>query len=71
MKEEQEDELRRREKELSALKGALKEEVDTHDKYACALKEEYEQELEKLLSDLELVKEVPGNVDICLDFIHP
>ncbi|XP_029378472.1 cingulin-like protein 1 isoform X1 [Echeneis naucrates] len=56
-KEEQEEVLHHRERELSALKGALKEEVETHDKYIEALKEEYQQELEKLLRDLELSKE--------------
>ncbi|KAM4553605.1 cingulin-like isoform 1-T1 [Fundulus diaphanus] len=56
-KEEQEEVLHHRERELSALKGALKEEVETHDKYIAALKEEYELELERLLSDLELAKE--------------
>lgn len=58
VKEEQEEVLHHRERELSALKGALKEEVETHDKYMAALKDEYEQELEKLLRDLELTKEV-------------
>lgn len=58
VKEEQEEVLRRRERELNALKGALKEEVETHDKYMAALKEEYEQEVEKLLRDLEVAKEV-------------
>lgn len=58
VKEEQEKVLRRKERELSALKGALKEEVETHDNYMAALKDEYENELEKLLRDLELVKEV-------------
>ncbi|XP_038562417.1 cingulin-like protein 1 isoform X2 [Micropterus salmoides] len=57
VKEEQEEVLRRKERELSALKGALKEEVETHDNYMAALKDEYENELEKLLRDLELVKE--------------
>ncbi|XP_039665329.1 cingulin-like protein 1 isoform X2 [Perca fluviatilis] len=56
-KEEQEDMLHRRERELSALKGALKEEVETHDTYMTALKDEYENELEMLLRDLELAKE--------------
>lgn len=60
VKEEQEEVLHHRERELSALKGALKEEVETHDKYMAALKEEYEQDFEKLLSDLELVKQVTG-----------
>ncbi|XP_044050041.1 cingulin-like protein 1 isoform X1 [Siniperca chuatsi] len=57
VKEEQEEVLHRRERELSALKGALKEEVETHDNYMAALKDEYENELEKLLRDLELAKE--------------
>ncbi|KAK2917724.1 cingulin-like protein 1 isoform X1 [Channa argus] len=56
-KEEQEEVLHRRERELTALKGALKEEVETHDTYMGALKDEYEQELEKLLRDLEQAKE--------------
>lgn len=66
VKEEQEEVLHRRERELSALKGALKDEVETHDKYIAALKDEYEQELEKLLRDLDLAKEVTG--EDCFDF---
>lgn len=62
VKEEQEELLHHTEREFRALKGALKEEVETHDKYTAALKEEYEQELEKLLRDLELAKEVRGDV---------
>ncbi|KAL6106587.1 uncharacterized protein ACO6RY_10424 [Pungitius sinensis] len=57
VKEEQEEVLHHRERELSALKGALKEEVETHDSYIGALKEEYESELEKMLRDLDLAKE--------------
>ncbi|XP_017161039.1 cingulin-like protein 1 isoform X3 [Poecilia reticulata] len=57
VKEEQEEVLHHREMELSALKGALKEEVETHDKYIAALKEEYELELEKLLVDLQQAKQ--------------
>ncbi|XP_068170355.1 cingulin-like protein 1 [Antennarius striatus] len=57
VKEEQEDVLRHKERELSALKGALKEEVETHDSYIAALKEEYENDVEKLLRDFSLVKE--------------
>lgn len=58
VKEEQEEVLHHRERELNALKGALKEEVETHDSYMAALKNEYENELEKLLRDLDLAKEV-------------
>lgn len=69
VKEEQEEVLHRRERELSALKGALKEEVETHDSYMAALKEEFENELEKLLRDLELAKEVTGTTSsFCLYF---
>lgn len=57
-KEEQEELLHRRERELNALKGALKEEVETHDNYMAALKDEYEIELKKLLRDFDLAKEV-------------
>lgn len=81
IKEEQEELLHHTERQFSALKGALKEEVETHDKYTAALKEEYEQELEKLLRDLEQSKEVRGNIcsdadgwsQIYLDFnrLHP
>ncbi|XP_020790638.1 cingulin-like protein 1 [Boleophthalmus pectinirostris] len=56
-KEEQEQVLHHRERELTALKGALQDEVETHDKYMAALREEYEQEIEKLLKDLEFAKE--------------
>lgn len=59
-KEEQEEQLRQREKELDSLKGALKEEVETHDQYMAALKEEYEKELQKLLAEFDLFKEVGG-----------
>ena len=58
VKEEQEEVLHHLERELIALKGALKEEVESHDQYMAALKEEYEQELQKLLGDLDLAKEV-------------
>lgn len=58
VKEEQEEVLHRRERELNALKGAFKDEVETHDKYMAALKEEYEKELESLLRDLDMAKEV-------------
>lgn len=57
-KEEQEELLHQREKELDSLKGALKEEVETHDQYMAALKEEYENEFQKLLGEFDLFKEV-------------
>lgn len=66
VKEEQEEVLHRKERELSALKGALKEEVETHDSYMAALKEEYENELERLLRDFDQAKEVTEEThDFC------
>lgn len=60
-KEEQEELLRQREEELSALKGAFKDEVETHDRYMAALKEERENEFQKLLREVDLFKEVAGS----------
>lgn len=58
MKEEQEELLNSKERELSALKGALKEELETHDNFMSALKDEYENEFKKLLTEFDLFKEV-------------
>nr|XP_023669760.1 cingulin-like protein 1 isoform X2 [Paramormyrops kingsleyae] len=63
VKEEQEELLRRRERELTALKGALKEEVATHDKEVDTLREQYEEEIRKLLSCVEDAKQ--NNVSVC------
>ncbi|XP_034032096.1 cingulin-like protein 1 isoform X1 [Thalassophryne amazonica] len=57
VKEEQEEVLRHTEQELTALKGALKEEVETHDKFVATLKEEYEQEVQTLVKDAKQAKE--------------
>ncbi|XP_057692943.1 cingulin-like protein 1 isoform X2 [Corythoichthys intestinalis] len=57
VKEEHEELLQEQGKELSDLKAAIKDEVETHDKYIAALKQEYELELEHLLRDLEKTKE--------------
>nr|XP_058912163.1 cingulin-like protein 1 isoform X2 [Kogia breviceps] len=52
-KEEQEDLLRKRERELTALKGALKEEVSSHDQEMDKLKEQYDGELRALRESVE------------------
>ncbi|XP_069838442.1 cingulin-like protein 1 isoform X2 [Dendropsophus ebraccatus] len=52
-REEQEDLLKKRERELTALKGALKEEVSSHDQEIDKLKEQYEKELKKMRESLE------------------
>nr|XP_056721998.1 LOW QUALITY PROTEIN: cingulin-like protein 1 [Euleptes europaea] len=51
-KEQQEDVLRKRERELTALKGALKEEVSSHDQEMDRLKEQHVQELHVLRQNL-------------------
>ncbi|XP_051836681.1 cingulin-like protein 1 [Antechinus flavipes] len=60
-KEEQEDLLRKRERELTALKGALKEEVSSHDQEMDKLKEQYDAELQALR---ESVEEATKNVAV-------
>ncbi|XP_002920719.1 cingulin-like protein 1 isoform X2 [Ailuropoda melanoleuca] len=60
-KEEQEDLLRKRERELTALKGALKEEVASHDLEMDKLKEQYDAELQVLR---ESVEEATKNVEV-------
>ncbi|OCT89549.1 cingulin-like 1 L homeolog isoform X1 [Xenopus laevis] len=62
VKEEQEDLLRKRERELTALKGALKEEVSTHDQEIDKLKEQYDKELKKIRDNLN--EEVKNSSDI-------
>ncbi|XP_034045875.1 cingulin-like protein 1 isoform X2 [Thalassophryne amazonica] len=56
-KEDQEEVLRRRERELTALKGALKEEVAAHDQEVDKLKEQYEKEITRLKTSLEEAKQ--------------
>lgn len=56
-KEDQEEMLRRRERELTALKGALKEEVAAHDQEVDKMKEQYEKEISKLQMSLEESKQ--------------
>ncbi|KAK5873942.1 hypothetical protein PBY51_018936 [Eleginops maclovinus] len=51
-KEDQEEVLRRRERELTALKGALKEEVAAHDQEVDKMKEQYEKEISRLQASL-------------------
>lgn len=58
MKQKLEETLRQRERELTALKGALKEEVATHDKEIEVLREQYKVDMEKLRSSMEQVSQV-------------
>ncbi|KAJ3593051.1 hypothetical protein NHX12_005389 [Muraenolepis orangiensis] len=56
-REELEEMLRRRERELTALKGALKEEVATHDQEVDKLREQYDREISVLQTSLEEAKQ--------------
>lgn len=58
LKQKLEETLRQRERELTALKGALKEEVSNHDKEIEALREQYSADMEKLRSSMEQVSQV-------------
>lgn len=57
-KEDQEELLRKRERELTALKGALKEEVAAHDQEVDNMKEQYETEIGRLQKSLEEARQV-------------
>uniref|UniRef100_A0A3P8Y9X6 Myosin tail domain-containing protein n=1 Tax=Esox lucius TaxID=8010 RepID=A0A3P8Y9X6_ESOLU len=63
-KEEQEEMLKRRERELTALKGALKEEVATHDQEVDKLREQYEKEIHKLQTSVAEAKQVTNAKEI-------
>lgn len=54
----QEEVLHQRERELTALKGALKEEVECHDKEMEALREQYSQDMENLRQGMEQFTQV-------------
>ncbi|CAL8244634.1 unnamed protein product [Lota lota] len=56
-REELEEMLRRRERELTALKGALKDEVATHDQEVDQLREQYEKDISRLQTSLEEAKQ--------------
>ncbi|XP_053183775.1 cingulin isoform X2 [Scomber japonicus] len=63
MKQRLEDTLRQRERELTALKGALKEEVATHDKEMEVLREQYSADMEKLRSSMEQVSQSHAGIE--------
>ncbi|XP_029976583.1 cingulin isoform X2 [Salarias fasciatus] len=53
LRQRQEETLHQRERELTALKGALKEEVECHDKEMEALREQYSQDMDNLKKTME------------------
>ncbi|XP_035285136.1 cingulin-like isoform X2 [Anguilla anguilla] len=58
-----EDALRQRERELTALKGALKDEVATHDQEIEALREQYALDMERLRSSMEQVAQSQQGIE--------
>ena len=58
LRQRQEEILHQRERELTALKGALKEEVECHDREMEALREQYSQDMENLRQTMEQVTQV-------------
>lgn len=62
LRQRQEETLRLRERELTALKGALKEEVECHDKEMEALREQYSQDMDNLRRTMEQVTQVDGTI---------
>ncbi|XP_019119704.1 cingulin isoform X1 [Larimichthys crocea] len=63
LRQRQEDTLHMRERELTALKGALKEEVECHDREMEALREQYGQDMESLRRTLEQVTESQDQIE--------
>ncbi|KAM3872928.1 cingulin [Diretmus argenteus] len=63
LKQKLEETLRQRERELTALKGALKEEVATHDKEIETLREQYSTDMERLRSSMEQVSQSQASIE--------
>nr|XP_057939936.1 cingulin [Doryrhamphus excisus]XP_057939937.1 cingulin [Doryrhamphus excisus] len=63
LKQKLEEALRQRERELTALKGALKDEVATHDKEIEVLREQYSADMEKLRSSMEQVSQSHAGIE--------
>ncbi|XP_077051249.1 cingulin isoform X1 [Siphateles boraxobius] len=57
LRQKLEDTLRQRERELTALKGALKDEVESHDKEMESLREEYSKDMDTLRHSMETVSQ--------------
>ncbi|XP_008282075.1 cingulin isoform X1 [Stegastes partitus] len=63
LRQRQEDVLHQRERELTALKGALKEEVECHDREMEALREQYSQDVENLRTTMEQVTQSQEQIE--------
>ncbi|XP_025022232.1 cingulin [Python bivittatus] len=62
-KQKQEDHLRQRERELTALKGALKEEVASHDQELDRVRQQYQQDMEQLRRNMEDVSQDQASLE--------
>ncbi|CAN9513590.1 unnamed protein product [Ophioblennius macclurei] len=62
-KQKLEEALRQRERELTALKGVLKDEVATHDKEIEVLREQYSTDMERLRSSMEQVNQSHAGIE--------
>nr|XP_034953772.1 cingulin [Zootoca vivipara]XP_034953773.1 cingulin [Zootoca vivipara]XP_034953774.1 cingulin [Zootoca vivipara] len=58
-----EDHLRQRERELTALKGALKEEVASHDRELDRVRQEYQHDMEQLRRNMEDVSQDQASLE--------
>ncbi|XP_056154399.1 cingulin [Lampris incognitus] len=63
LRQRQEETLHQRERELTALKGVLKEEVESHDREIEALREQYSHDMENLRRTMEQVTESQEQIE--------
>ncbi|XP_034456264.1 cingulin isoform X3 [Hippoglossus hippoglossus] len=63
LRQRQEDTLHQRERELTALKGALKEEIECHDKEMEILREQYSQDMDNLRTTMEQVTQSQEQIE--------
>ncbi|NXL67091.1 CING protein, partial [Chordeiles acutipennis] len=62
-KQRQEEQLRLRERELTALKGALKEEVSSHDKELDRVRQQYQSDMDQLRRSVEDISQDQANLE--------
>ncbi|XP_054254765.1 cingulin [Indicator indicator] len=62
-KQHQEEQLRLRERELTALKGALKEEVASHDKELDRVRQQYQSDMEQMRRSMEDISQDQANLE--------
>ncbi|XP_069735025.1 cingulin [Phaenicophaeus curvirostris] len=62
-KQRQEEQLRLRERELTALKGALKEEVASHDKELDRMRQQYQSDMDELRHSMEGITQDQANLE--------